>query len=122
MVGYSGCGKSSVIQLLNRFYDVEEGKGQILIDDVNIKDYNLYELRKKIGFVSQEPSVFKTSNLENVRYGNLNATDEECKLAAEEANASQVLQRDEVDVLLEEKGFKKKICFIGRRKTKISNC
>ncbi len=100
LVGYSGCGKSSVIQLLNRFYDVEEGKGEILIDDVNIKDYNLYELRKKIGFVSQEPSVFKTSNLENVRYGNLNATDEECKLAAEEANASQVLQRDEVDVLL----------------------
>ena len=43
LVGYSGCGKSSVIQLLNRFYDVEEGKGEILIDDVNIKDYNLYE-------------------------------------------------------------------------------
>ena len=79
LVGYSGCGKSSVIQLLNRFYDVEDGKGEILIDDVNIKDYNLYELRKKIGFVSQEPSVFKTSNLENIRYGNLNATDEECK-------------------------------------------
>ena len=91
LVGYSGCGKSSVIQLLNRFYDVEEGRGEILIDDVNIKDYNLYELRKKIGFVSQEPSVFKTSNLENVRYGNLYATDEECKLATKEANALQVL-------------------------------
>ena len=48
LVGYSGCGKSTVIQLLNRFYDVEEGKGEILIDDVNIKDYNLYELRKKL--------------------------------------------------------------------------
>ena len=47
LVGYSGCGKSSVIQLINRFYDVEEGKGEILIDDINIKDYNLYELRKK---------------------------------------------------------------------------
>ena len=47
LVGYSGCGKSSLIQLLNRFYDVEEGKGEILIDDINIKDYNLYELRKK---------------------------------------------------------------------------
>ena len=120
LVGYSGCGKSSVIQLLNRFYDVEEGKGEILIDDVNIKDYNLYELRKKIGFVSQEPSVFKTSNLENVRYGNLNATDEECKLAAEEANASQVLQRDEVDMILEEKGFKKKSALSGGEKQKLA--
>ena len=46
-VGYSGSGKSTIIQLLNRFYDVEEGKGEVLIDDVNIKDYNLYELRKK---------------------------------------------------------------------------
>ena len=46
-VGYSGSGKSTIIQLLTRFYDVEEGKGEILIDDVNIKDYNLYELRKK---------------------------------------------------------------------------
>ena len=120
LVGYSGCGKSSVIQLLNRFYDVEEGKGEILIDDVNIKDYNLYEIRKKIGFVSQEPSVFKTSNLENVRYGNLNATDEECKLAAEEANASQVLQRDEVDMILEEKGFKKKSSLSGGEKQKLA--
>ena len=120
MVGYSGCGKSSVIQLLNRFYDVEEGRGEILIDDVNIKDYNLYELRKKIGFVSQEPSVFKTSNLENIRYGNLYATDEECKLAAREANALQVLQKDEVEVYLEEKGFKKKSALSGGEKQKLS--
>ena len=68
LVGYSGCGKSSLIQLLNRFYDVEEGKGEILIDDINIKDYNLYELRKKIGYVPQEPTIFKTSHLENIRY------------------------------------------------------
>ena len=59
LVGYSGSGKSSIIQLLNRFYDIEDGKGEILIDDINIKDYNLYELRKKIGFVSQEPSIFR---------------------------------------------------------------
>ena len=78
LVGYSGSGKSTVIQLLTRFYDVEDGKGEILIDDVNIKDYNLYELRKKIGLVSQEPVLFKRSVLENVRYGKLDATDEEC--------------------------------------------
>ena len=94
LVGYSGCGKSSIIQLLNRFYDVEDGKGEILIDDINIKDYNLYELRKKIGFVSQEPSVFKGPSIENIRYGNLNATDEECFQAAVEANAFKILQRE----------------------------
>ena len=94
LVGYSGSGKSSIIQLLNRFYDVEEGKGEILIDDVNIKEYNLYELRKKIGFVSQEPSIFKTSHLENIRYGNLNATDMECKEAAREADSLKIVEND----------------------------
>jgi len=44
---YSGSGKTTIIQLLTRFYDMEDGKREILIDDVNIKDYNLYELRKK---------------------------------------------------------------------------
>ena len=43
LVGYSGSGKSTVIQLLTKFYDIEEGKGEILIDDINIKDYNLYK-------------------------------------------------------------------------------
>ena len=94
LVGYSGSGKSTIIQLLNRFYDVEEGKGEILIDDINIKEYNLYELRKKIGFVPQEPSIFKTSYIENIRYGNLNATDEECKEAAREVNSLKILERD----------------------------
>ena len=117
LVGYSGCGKSSVIQLLNRFYDVEEGKGEILIDDVNIKNYNLYELRKKIGFVPQEPSIFNTTNLENIRYGNLNATDEECKNAAKEANALTVLEKDEENEILNDKGLKKKLlCQVEKNK------
>ena len=107
LVGYSGCGKSTIIQLLNRFYDVEEGKGEILIDDVNIKDYNLYELRKKIGLVSQEPSLFNTSKLENIRYGNLKASDEECIEAAKKANAYQILQNDEINKNSEEKVKKK---------------
>ena len=94
LVGYSGSGKSSIIQLLNRFYDVEDGKGEILIDDINIKNYNLYELRKKIGLVSQEPSIFKNSIIENIRYGNLDASDEECYKMAEEANALKILEKD----------------------------
>ena len=94
LVGNSGCGKSTIIQLINRFYDVEEGKGEILIDDVNIKYYNLYELKKKIGFVQQEPSAFKRSNLENIRYGNLEATDEECYEAAKKVNVLNILEKD----------------------------
>ncbi len=61
LVGASGSGKSTIIRLLNRFYDIEEGKGEILIDDINIKNYNLYELRKKIIWAPQEPSLFKIS-------------------------------------------------------------
>ncbi|MBO6243225.1 MAG: ATP-binding cassette domain-containing protein, partial [Clostridia bacterium] len=96
-VGYSGSGKSTIIQLLNRFYDVEEGKGEVLIDDVNIKDYNLYELRKKVGLVSQEPTLFRISVLENVRYGNLNATDEQCIEAAREANIMKFFTPDRMN-------------------------
>ena len=105
LVGYSGSGKSTVIQLLNRFYDVEEGKGEILIDDINIKDYNLYELRKKIGLVSQEPSLFRVSVLENVRYGKLDATDEECVNAAREANIMKFFTPDKMnEVIGDQKG------------------
>ena len=71
LVGSSGSGKSTIIRLLERFYDPE--KGDILIDGINIKNYNLYELRKKIGLVNQEPVLFKRSIFENIKYGNLNS-------------------------------------------------
>ena len=101
LVGYSGSGKSTVIQLLTRFYDVEDGKGEILIDDVNIKDYNLYELRKKIGLVSQEPSLFKRSVLENVRYGKLDATDDECIEAARQANIMKFFTKERMNQVID---------------------
>ena len=96
IIGGSGSGKSTVVQLLCRFYDVDDGKGEILIDDVNIKDYNLYELRKKIGLVAQEPILFKRSVLENVRYGNLDATDEECIEAARQANIMKFFTKEKM--------------------------
>ena len=102
LVGHSGCGKSTIIQLLSRFYDVEEGKGEVLIDDVNIKEYNLYELRKKIGLVSQEPCLFKVSVLENVRYGKLEATDKECVEAAKKANIMKFFSKDKINGIIEE--------------------
>ena len=105
LVGYSGSGKSTIIQLLTRFYDIEDGKGELLIDGINIKDYNLYELRKKIGLVSQEPVLFKRNVLENVRYGRLDATNEECINAAREAN---IMKFFEGDKMLKEIGDNKK--------------
>ena len=101
LVGYSGSGKSTIIQLLTRFYDIEDGKGEILIDDVNIKDYNLYQLRKKIGLVSQEPVLFKRSVLENVRYGKLDATDEECIEAARQANIMKFFTKEKMNQVLD---------------------
>ena len=83
LVGFSGCGKSTVIHLLERFYDV--GEGEILIDDVNIKEYNLLELRKTIGLVSQEPVLFKRSVFDNIQYGKLNASKDEVYDAAKKA-------------------------------------
>ena len=80
-------------------------KVKYLIDDINIKDYNLFELRKKIGLISQEPSMFKTSNIENIRYGNLSAKDEDCYEAAKEVNALNLLQKE--DKFLEEQKLKK---------------
>jgi ABC-type multidrug transport system fused ATPase/permease subunit len=78
LVGYSGSGKNTIIKLLKRFYDIEDGKGEILIGDANIKDYNLYELRKKIGLISQEQILLKRTVLQNVRNGELDETDDEC--------------------------------------------
>ena len=117
LVGYSGSGKSTVIQLLNRFYDVEEGKGEILIDDINIKDYNLYELRKRIGLVSQEPSLFRISVLENVRYGRLDATNEECIEAARNANIMKFFTSDKMNEVI---GVQKKNSGVGEKKDPVS--
>ena len=89
LVGHSGSGKSSIIQLIERFYDVNSG--EILIDDINIREYNLYELRKNIGLVSQEPIIFKRNVYENIIYGNLDATNEQVLEAAEKANINKYI-------------------------------
>ena len=96
LVGYSGCGKSTIIQLLERFYDVEDGKGEVLIDDINIKDYNLLELREKIGLVSQEPVLFKRSVYENILYGNLNANKDDVFEAAKRAHIEKFFEKQEM--------------------------
>ena len=79
-IGASGAGKSTITQLIERFYDPIEG--EILINDINIKDYDLKSLRKMISYVQQEPNLFTRTTIDNIRYGNLDATDEEVKQCA----------------------------------------
>jgi ATP-binding cassette, subfamily B (MDR/TAP), member 1 len=88
-VGYSGSGKSTIVQLIERFYDVD--KGSILIDDVDIKNYDLITLRSYVSMVMQEPVLFNRTNSENVRYGKLDATREEIEIAAKKANISDLI-------------------------------
>lgn len=85
LVGPSGAGKSTLCSLIPRFYEVNSG--EILIDGKNIKSVKLASLRKHIGIVQQDVYLFAGTVLENIRYGNLEATDEEIIMAAKKANA-----------------------------------
>ncbi|KAH9535053.1 hypothetical protein CY35_17G034100 [Sphagnum magellanicum] len=85
LVGSSGSGKSTVIALLERFYDPLAG--EVLIDSVNIKEFQLKWLRRQIGLVSQEPALFATTIKENILYGKDGATADEVVDAAKSANA-----------------------------------
>ncbi|CAG9824400.1 unnamed protein product [Phaedon cochleariae] len=85
LVGSSGCGKSTVIQLIQRFYDPTSG--EVTIDKENIKNLDLTWMRKNIGVVGQEPILFGTTIMENIKYGNLDATEEDIIAAARKANA-----------------------------------
>ncbi|MBL6657364.1 MAG: ABC transporter ATP-binding protein [Flavobacteriales bacterium] len=85
LVGESGSGKSTIADLLSRFYDIE--KGEILIDNVNIKDYKLTDLRGLMGIVSQDSILFNDSVFNNITLGNENANKEEVIAAAKAANA-----------------------------------
>jgi ABC-type multidrug transport system fused ATPase/permease subunit len=85
LCGQSGCGKSTMIQLLQRFYDPQHGC--IELDGYNIKELNISFLRSLIGVVSQEPVLFDTSIKENIRYGRLDVTDVEIRTACIAANA-----------------------------------
>ena len=91
LVGQSGSGKSTVISLLERFYDPLAG--EVLIDGINLKEFQLKWIREKIGLVSQEPVLFACSIKENIAYGKDGATTEEIKAAAEIANAAKFIDK-----------------------------
>ena len=107
-VGPSGSGKSSIIQLIERFYDVAEG--EILIDDINVKELYLPSLRKNIGLVLQEPVLFKDNIENNIKYGKLDATKEEVRESAEKAFVEDLLTgQDVVDKSIFSGGQKQRI-------------
>ncbi|MFJ7969983.1 ABC transporter ATP-binding protein [Psychrobacillus sp. NPDC096389] len=91
LVGATGAGKTTIMQLLARFYEVTGGS--ILIDGVKVEDLPRHTLRSQTAFVLQDPFLFEMTVRENIRYGKLNATDEEVVIAAREANAHEFIMK-----------------------------
>ena len=90
-VGATGAGKTTITNLINRFYDIADGK--IRYDNININKIAKDDLRRSLGVVLQETNLFTGSVMENIRYGKLDATDEECIAAAKLANAHDFITR-----------------------------
>ena len=101
LVGHSGCGKSTITNLLLRFYNVKTG--EILIDGHNIDEYDVKTLRQQIGYVMQEPVLFNASIKENVLYGDPNASDEQILKVCEMANALTFIESNVEDLEKEQR-------------------
>ena len=91
LVGPTGAGKTTVINMLTRFYDVKAGS--VTIDGVDVRDAALHSLRKEVGVLMQDPFIFKGSVMDNIRYGRWDATDEECVAAAKIIFADKFIER-----------------------------
>ncbi len=116
LVGETGVGKSTISKLIPRFYDVNEGN--ILIDDINIKDYDLYSLRSSIGHVQQDVFIFWGTIKDNILYGKPNASFDEVVEAAKKANIHDFIMSlpDKYDTMTGEKGVR----LSGGQKQRIS--
>ena len=90
LVGPTGAGKSTIVNLISRFYDVTEGK--VLIDGINVKDVTIESLRSQMGVMTQDSFLFTGTIRENIRYGRLDATDEEVEEAAKTVNADEFIR------------------------------
>ena len=103
-VGSTGSGKSSLVNLIPRFYDVTGGC--VLVDGVDVRDYDTKALRSKIGVVSQKKALFSGSVRDNIRFGKQDATDEEIWQALETAQAKQMIEEKsgQLDFVLEQEG------------------
>ena len=90
-VGATGAGKTTILNLINRFYDIADGK--IRYDGININKIKKSDLRRSLGIVLQETNLFTGTVMDNIRYGELNATDEQCIEAARLAGADDFIRR-----------------------------
>ena len=90
-VGSTGAGKTTITNLINRFYDIQDGK--IRYDGININKIKKPALRRSLGIVLQDTHLFTGTVMDNIRYGKLDATDEECVNAAKLANADSFINR-----------------------------
>ncbi|XP_045448213.1 ATP-dependent translocase ABCB1 [Melitaea cinxia] len=104
LVGHSGCGKSTIIQLISRYYDVVDGS--VTIDGNDVRNVSVRWLRAQIGLVGQEPVLFSTTIRENIRYGREDATDEDIEKVARQANAHEFIMKlpSGYDTLVGERG------------------
>lgn len=104
VIGSTGSGKSSLVNLIPRFYDVTGGC--VLVDGVDVRDYDIKALRSKIGVVSQKKALFSGSVRDNIRFGKQDATDEEIWQALETAQAKQMIEEKsgQLDFVLEQEG------------------
>ena len=93
LVGPTGAGKSTIVSLISRFYDINEG--EILIDGINIKDVTLKSLRQQMGIMLQDSFIFSGTIMDNIRYGKLDATDEEVIEAAKIVQAHEFIMEFE---------------------------
>lgn len=101
LVGHSGCGKSTITNLLLRFYNIK--RGRIEIDGTDISEYDVRELRRQIGFVMQEPVLFNQTIKQNILYGDTDASDEQILKVAEMANALTFIESNVEDLDKEER-------------------
>ena len=104
IVGATGSGKTTLVNLITRFYDVSEG--EVLVDGVNVKEYSTKDLRNKIAIALQKAELFAGTIKENIKWGKLDATDEEVIEAAKIAQADSFIneKKDKYDEFVEEKG------------------
>src|SRR5690606_18771660 len=116
IIGKTGSGKSTILELIGRLYDVQHG--QIKIDEVDIREINLYDLRDSIGYVPQDAFLFSDSIRNNIRFGKTDATDEEVITAAKNASVHRNIEgfAKGYDTVLGERG----ITLSGGQKQRVS--
>lgn len=104
IIGSTGCGKTTLVSMIPRLYDVDEG--QVLVDGVDVRDYNLKNLRNGVGMVLQKNILFSGTIKDNLKWGDENATDEEIRTAAESAQADGFVKSftDGYDMKLDQGG------------------